>query len=79
MYDHKMTNLERLKLQKEIDQRNEYRRREFANMKVEQEEKYMLLVDLYVYGEITKEELHRYIKKLRSNETTEQETEEQNN
>ena len=70
MYDRRMTDLERLKLQKEIDRRNEERRKEFAKMKVEQEEKYMLLVDLYVCGEISKEDFHRYIKKLRASDKT---------
>lgn len=62
----RMTIIEKLNLMKQIKARNEWREKEFAKMKAEQEERYMLLVDLYVYGEISKEDFHRYIKKLRS-------------
>ena len=67
-----MTVREKLDAMKEIKDRNEQRAKEFAKMKVEQEKKYMLLVDLYVCGEISKEDFHRYIRKLRTNETTAQ-------
>ena len=60
--------VEKLKLQKEIERRNEERRKEFAKMKVEQEEKYMLLVDLYICGEMSEEDFHRHIRKLRAGE-----------
>lgn len=66
----KMTMREKLESHKEIDRRNEQRQKEFANMKVEQEKEYMLLVDLYVYGEISKEDFHKYIKKLRASDKT---------
>ena len=57
--DHKhMTTREKLELMKEIDQRNEQRRKEFAEKKARDEK----LFDMYLDGEITKEELYKRIK-----------------
>ena len=66
--DGKMTMREKLEQHKEIDRRNEYRSKAFAEMKVEQEEKYMRLVDLYVHGEISKEAFFRYLRNIRAND-----------
>lgn len=60
------TIIDKLNLMKRIKDRNEQRRKEFAKMKVEQEKKYMLLVDLYTNGDISEEDFHRYIRKLRA-------------
>ena len=59
--DHKhMTTREKLELMKEIDQRNEQRRKEFAEQeKKARDEK---LLDMYLEGHITKEELYKRIK-----------------
>ena len=73
-----MTTREKLDAMKEIKARNEERAKAFAEMKARQEERYMRLVDLYVHGEISKEAFHRYLRKIRADETTEQETEQPN-
>lgn len=56
----KMSIREKLELMKQIDQQNEQRRKEF----VEQEKKARdeKLLDKYLDGEITKEELYKRIK-----------------
>lgn len=56
----KMSIREKLELMKQIDQQNEQRRKEF----VEQEKKASdeKLLDKYLDGEITKEELYKRIK-----------------
>lgn len=57
--DHKhMTTREKLELMKEIDQRNEQRRKDFAAKKARDEK----LLDMYLDGHITKEELYKRIK-----------------
>ncbi|MDD6142750.1 MAG: hypothetical protein PUD16_04535 [bacterium] len=56
--EHKMTTREKLELMKEIDQRNEQRRKEFVEKKTRDEK----LLDKYLDGEITKEELYKRIK-----------------
>lgn len=57
--DHKhMTTREKLELMKEIDQRNEQRRKEFVEKKKRDEK----LLDMYLEGHITKEELYKRIK-----------------
>ena len=73
-----MTVREKLDAMDEIKVRNEQRAKAFAEMKIEQEEKYMRLVDLYAHGEISKEAFFRYLRNLRASEATEQETEQQN-
>lgn len=56
----KMGTREKLELMKEIGQRNEQRRKEFAEQeKKARDEK---LLDKYLDGEITKEELYKRIK-----------------
>lgn len=56
----KMSTREKLELMKEIDQRNEQHRKEFAEQeKKARDEK---LLDKYLDGEITKEELYKRIK-----------------
>lgn len=58
--ERKMTTREKLELMKEIDQRNEQRRKEFVEQeKNARDEK---LLDLYLDGEITKEEMYKRIK-----------------
>lgn len=54
----KMTTREKLELMKEIDQRNEQRRKEFVEKKKRDEK----LLDMYLDGKITKEELYKRIK-----------------
>lgn len=57
--DHKhFTAREKLELMKEIEERNEQRRKEFAAKKKRDEK----LLDLYLEGKIDKEELYRKIK-----------------
>ena len=57
--DHKhMTTREKLELMKDIDQRNEQRRKEFVEKKKRDEK----LLDMYLEGHITKEELYKRIK-----------------
>ena len=53
-----MTTHEKLELMKDIDQRNEQRRKEFVEKKKRDEK----LLDMYLDGEITKEELYKRIK-----------------
>ena len=60
--------LRKLEQLKEIRRRNEQYEKTFAEMKVEQKRKYNLLADLYVNGEITKEDFHRYLKNLRTSD-----------
>ena len=55
----KMTIREKLQLIKEIDQRNEERRKEF----VEKEKRNKKLFDMYVHGEISEEDFFRLYKK----------------
>nr|DAP38627.1 MAG TPA: antitoxin [Caudoviricetes sp.] len=52
-----MTTREKLELMKQIEERNEQRRKEYAAKK-EREER---LLDMYLEGEITKEELFKRI------------------
>lgn len=52
------TTREKLELMKQIDERNEERRKKFAEKKRRDE----MLLDLYLEGSITKEELYRRIK-----------------
>ena len=52
-----MTTREKLELMKQIEERNEQRRKEFAAKK-ERDER---LLDMYLEGEITKEELDKRI------------------
>lgn len=52
-----MTTREKLELMKQIEERNEQRRKEYAAKK-EREER---LLDMYLDGEITKEELFKRI------------------
>ena len=56
----KMSTREKLELMKEIDQRNEQRRKEFVER--EKKARDMELLDKYLDGEITKEELYKRIK-----------------
>lgn len=49
---------EKLELMKQIEERNEERRKNFAAKKARDEK----LLDLYLEGRITKEELYRRIK-----------------
>lgn len=57
--DHKhFTAREKLELMKQIEERNEQRRAEFAAKKKRDEK----LLDLYLEGKIDKEELYRRIK-----------------
>lgn len=58
----RMTTREKLAMMKEIDERNKRRREEFANMSDEKKERDMKLLDMYLDGEITKEELYKRIK-----------------
>ena len=60
--------LRKLEQLKEIRRRNEQYEKTFAEMKVEQKRKYNLLADLYVNGEITKEDFHLYLKNLRTSD-----------
>ena len=52
-----MTTREKLELMRQIEERNEQRRKEYAAKK-EREER---LLDMYLEGEITKEELFKRI------------------
>lgn len=52
------TTREKLELMKQIEERNEERRKKFAEKKRRDE----MLLDLYLDGTITKEELYRRIK-----------------
>ena len=59
----KMTVREKLDMMKEIDERNKRRWEEFKNMTDEQKKaRDMELLDKYLDGEITKEELYKRIK-----------------
>lgn len=59
----KMTIREKLAMMKEIDERNKRYREEFKNMTDEQKKaRDMELLDKYLDGEITKEELYKRIK-----------------
>lgn len=55
----KMTIREKLQLIKEIDQRNEERRKEF----VENQKRNEKLCAMFVHGEISEEDFFRYYKK----------------
>ena len=60
MDEKRMTTREKLDLMKQMEERNEQRRKDFAEQeKKAREEK---LLDLYLDGSITKEELYRKIK-----------------
>lgn len=50
---------EKLEMMKQVEERNEQRRKEFAEKKARDER----LLDMYLEGRITKEELYRRIKK----------------
>ena len=52
-----MTTREKLELMKQIEERNEQRRKDFAEKKERDEQ----LLDMYLEGEITKEELYKRI------------------
>ena len=56
----KMSTREKLELMKEIDQRNEQRSKEFVER--EKQARDAELLDKYLDGEITKEELYKQIK-----------------
>ena len=58
----RMTITEKLAMMKEIDERNKRHREEFASMSDEKRERDMKLLDMYLEGIITKEELYRRIK-----------------
>lgn len=58
----KMSTREKLELMKEIDQRNEQRRKEFVKQEQEKKARDEKLLDMYLDGEITKEELYKRIK-----------------
>lgn len=58
----RMTVREKLDMMKEIDECNKRRREEFRNMTDEKKERDMKLLDMYLNGEITKEELYKRIK-----------------
>ena len=58
----KMSTREKLELMKEIDQRNEQRRREFVEQEQAKKARDEKLLDNYLDGEITKEELYKRIK-----------------
>lgn len=58
----RMTVREKLAMMDEMKERNERRREEFANMTDEKKERDMKLLDMYLDGEITKEELYKRIK-----------------
>lgn len=62
--DHKhMTTREKLELMKEIAQRNEQRRKEFVEQEqAKKKARNEKLLDMYLEGEITKEELYKRIK-----------------
>lgn len=60
MEEKRMTTREKLYLMKEMEERNEQRRKEFSEQeKKAREEK---LLDMYLEGHITKEELYKRIK-----------------
>lgn len=61
----RMTMKEKLAMLKEIDERNKRRREEYANMSDEQKERQMKLLDMYLDGVITKEELYKRIKETK--------------
>ena len=50
---------EKLELMKQMEERNEQRRKEFAAKKAHNE----LLLDMYLEGHITKEEMKKHMKK----------------
>lgn len=58
----RMTIKAKLAMMKEIEERNERRREEYKNMSEEKKERDMKLLDMYLEGEITKEELYKRIK-----------------
>lgn len=58
----RMTIKEKLDMMKKIDERNKRHREEFSNMSDEKKERDMMLLDLYLDGKITKEELYKRIK-----------------
>jgi len=58
----KMTVREKLDMMKEIDERNKRYREEFKNMSEEKKERDSKLLDMYLDGDITKEELYNRIK-----------------
>ena len=49
---------EKLELMKQMEERNEQRRKDFA----EKKRRDMMLLDLYLEGSITKEELYKRVK-----------------
>lgn len=59
MDEMRMTAREKLEYMKRMEERNEQRRKEFAEKKARDEK----LLDMYLDGNITKEELYRLIKK----------------
>jgi len=58
MDEKRMTTREKLDLMKQMEERNEQRRKAFAEKKARDEK----LLDMYLDGEITKEELNKRIK-----------------
>lgn len=58
MDEKRMTTREKLDLMKQMEERNEQRRKEFAEKKARDEK----LLDMYLEGHITKEELYKRIK-----------------
>lgn len=62
MKPRKMTVREKLDMMDEMKERNERRRKEFLNMSDEKKERDMKLLDMYLDGEISKEELYKRIK-----------------
>lgn len=58
----RMTVREKLAMMDEMKERNARRREEFLNMTEEQKDRESRLLDMYLDGIITKEELYRKIK-----------------
>lgn len=58
MEEKRMTTREKLDLMKDMEERNKQRRKAFAEKKARDEK----LLDMYLEGHITKEELNRRIK-----------------
>lgn len=58
----RMTTREKLAMMDDMKERNARRREEFLNMTEDQKAREMKLLDMYLDGIITKEELYRKIK-----------------
>lgn len=63
MDDKHMTTREKLELMKQIEERNEQRRKEFAEQEAAKKAHNERLLDMYIEGRITKEQLYARIKK----------------